>query len=186
MMAPTLTPITACDKSCSTTRIVTPEASCNEASVKACPSSQGSSRYDTARNLQGSSCAPKSSSLKSCNIKPPCQGNLRVRTPRVDFANPICDNRGPPFMECMKNSLSTCSLACKQIKTRLASSCKNRRWVWTRLTRSRDGCKTYEVYHSSSANKSPNSGGQPDIVFLVMPNGQVMPFETVSPPSSCP
>lgn len=170
-------------------RICTPETSCNDASVNNSPSNQSSSRYDTARNLNGSSCAPKSSSLKSklsSDNKPPCQGNIRLRTPRVDFANPICDNRGPSLMERMKHSLSTCSLACKQIKTRLAANCKNNnRWVWTRLTRSGDGCKTYEVYQSSAANKSPNTAGQPDIVFLVMPNGQVMPFETVPSPSSC-
>lgn len=187
-LAPTLSPITTCNKACSTMRISTAETSCNDASVNNCACSQSSSRYDTARNQNGSSCAPKSSSLKSnllCDNKPPCQGNIRLRTPRVDFANPISDDRGPSLMECMKHSLSTCSLACKQIKTRLAANCKNRRWVWTRLTRSKDGCKTYEVYHSSAANKSPNTAGQPDIVFLVMPNGQVMPFETVPSPSSC-
>lgn len=176
------------NKSCSTSCGSLHDVSANESTSKCSPSSQSRSTYGTARNMLCSSCAPKTSSLKSkasCN-KSPCS-TLRVRSPHVDFANPISDNRPPPFMERMKRSLSTCSIVCKQLKSRLAASCKNnQRWVWTRLVRSGNGCKAYEVYQNSANCQAPNnnSSRQPDIVFLVMPNGQVMPFETVSASAS--
>ncbi|XP_060659365.1 uncharacterized protein LOC132793451 [Drosophila nasuta] len=115
--------------------------------------------------------------------------NLRPRTPHVDFANPVVDNRlpaGPSFSTSVKQSLSACSIACRRLKVKLSATAQNKdqRWVWTRLVSSANGCKVYEVYQNSQSDKKPwkscDPKQQPVVVFLVMPSGYVMVFETVS------
>ncbi|XP_034474351.1 uncharacterized protein LOC117781662 [Drosophila innubila] len=162
--------------------------------VSKCSSNSSISKYTTAKskNSVGDFTLPKTSSLrlKSTIQKvtiPAC--NSRPRTPRVDFAHPVVDNRiksgGPSISTRMKQSLSTCSLACRRLTDKLSANSldKHQRWVWTRLVHSENGSKVYEVYQNSNTNKKPwkmSGPKQPVIVFLVLPNGHVMPFETIS------
>ncbi|XP_017005880.2 uncharacterized protein [Drosophila takahashii] len=137
------------------------------------------------------SCCKTSSRLSAAACCP------RQRTPRVDFDHPadIIPLRkkaggSATIKERMDSPISTCSVACHQLKTKLASqefsggSGKDQRWLWTRLIRGNDGCMVYEVYKESDADKSPSKIGSeaPIILFLVMPNGYIMPFESICSP----
>ncbi|XP_030384511.1 uncharacterized protein LOC115631815 [Scaptodrosophila lebanonensis] len=142
-----------------------------------------------------------SSTLSVCNTKPPClkpsvtkcSPPPRQRTPRVDFANPVdmcpktkrSDGGGPSFTDRMKRSLSMCSMAVRRLKSKVTSRCEPRadgqRWLWTRMVCQDNGCKVYEVYKDSDSSKAPcEKEGSPVIIFLVMPNGYIMPFESLS------
>ncbi|KAH8249025.1 hypothetical protein KR032_005316 [Drosophila birchii] len=117
------------------------------------------------------------------------------RTPRVDFKNPADDirKRTSSGSFSMKQQLMTaeiiCSAACQALKTRLKpkksqrSECKGQTWLWTRLIRTKNGCQVYEVYKDSNAKSSPSKIGStaPALVFLVLRNGNIMPFETIAP-----
>ncbi|KAH8353196.1 hypothetical protein KR084_009626 [Drosophila pseudotakahashii] len=136
------------------------------------------------------SCCKTSSRLSAAACCP------RQRTPRVDFDHPadiipLRKKAGSATTKERTNpSISTCSVACHQLKTKLASqefsggSGKDQRWLWTRLIRGNDGCMVYEVYKESDADKSPSRIGSeaPIILFLVMPNGYIMPFESICSP----
>jgi len=110
---------------------------------------------------------------KSTPTVPAC--SPRPRTTRVDFAHPVVDNRltsgEQSISTCLKQSLLSCSVACRRLKGKLSGKDKN--YVWTRMVHSEKGSKVYEVYQKSNPKK-------PTIVFLVLPNGHVMPFETLS------
>ncbi|KAH8412617.1 hypothetical protein KR009_003654 [Drosophila setifemur] len=146
-------------------------------------------------------CLPKSPSSKSCLPKSPCIKTSRIsaaggcprqRSTRVDFEHPAediamrKDAGGFTLKDRMKLSMSLCSLACEQLKSKLVPNespqRKENKWLWTRLVRSKDGCKIYEVYKDSDAKNSPTKLGSkaPVILFLVMPNGYIMPFESLS------
>ncbi|XP_030555551.1 uncharacterized protein LOC115758894 [Drosophila novamexicana] len=128
---------------------------------------------------------PRTSSQRSkCTIGKPVS-YPRLRTPRVDFAHPVSDTRqvagGPTIPERLKRSLSTCSIAYRHLKTKLHDC--GQKWLWTRLMRSDNGCHVYEVYKNSDVERAPckmSGAKEPVILFLVMPNGQVMPFESLS------
>lgn len=162
--------------------------------VSKCSSNSSISNYTTAKskNSVREFTSPKTSSFR---LKSQCQKvsmpvcDPRPRTPRVDFAHPVVDNRmksgGPSISTRMKQSLSTCSLACRKFTDKLTANTfeKDQRWVWTRLVHSENGSKVYEVYQNSNTNKKPwkmSNHKQPVIVFLVLPNGHVMPFETIT------
>ncbi|XP_043640738.1 uncharacterized protein LOC122611597 isoform X2 [Drosophila teissieri] len=158
----------------------------------------------------GSSVQPCSSAWNSCYSKPStvccpkatrCCSTPKVppvpccpRTPRVDFDHPAEDiplrkNAGSATIkERMIRSISTCSLACQQLKDKLTSQesqgRKDQKWLWTRLVRGNDGCMVYEVYKDSDADRSPSKieSEAPIILFLVMPNGCIMPFESICAP----
>ncbi|XP_068145183.1 uncharacterized protein [Drosophila tropicalis] len=123
----------------------------------------------------------------------------RQRSPRVDFANAVPDCRqserqesgGLSMRDRLKYSLSLCSLACRNLKSKLPCSCSQcttketdrNKWLWTRLISTKDGCKVYEVYKDSNVNRAPckmECSHEPVIIFLIMPNGYIMPFETFS------
>ncbi|KAL7742234.1 hypothetical protein ACLKA6_005498 [Drosophila palustris] len=163
--------------------------------VSKCSSNSSISKFTTARSKSSfkdfavpMTCSQRLKSSPRRVTTPACVP--RPRTPRVDFAHPVVDSRlssgGPSISTRMKQSLSTCSLACRRLKHKLTANSldKDQRWVWTRLVHSENGIKVYEVYQNSSTEKKPwkKSGPkqQPVIVFLVLPNGHVMPFETVS------
>ncbi|XP_017076128.1 uncharacterized protein LOC108111236 [Drosophila eugracilis] len=142
---------------------------------------------------------PVPHSPKPCCIKTPSRISAasscpRQRTPRVDFDNPA-DNipmrrkaGSISVRERMERSISSCSVACQQLKAKLASEeisgQKDQKWLWTRLTHGKNGCMVYEVYKDSDADSSPSSirSEAPIILFLVMPNGCIMPFESISSP----
>ncbi|KAH8324152.1 hypothetical protein KR074_000726, partial [Drosophila pseudoananassae] len=131
--------------------------------------------------------------IKSLNKIRAATCSPRQRAARVDFANPVDDvpNKrqfagGSDIKNRLKRSLSICSMACQNLKNKLNSQSspphKNQTWLWTRLTRSKDGCKVYEVFKNSNVDKAPSSSraNDPVIIFLVMPNGYIMPFESVA------
>ncbi|KRF98279.1 uncharacterized protein Dwil_GK23740 [Drosophila willistoni] len=146
------------------------------------------------------------SSSKCLKPSPTCCSRLsaasccpRQRSPRVDFANAVPDCRqserqesgGLSMRDRLKYSLSLCSMACRNLKSKLPCSCRRcttkesdrNKWLWTRLISTKDGCKVYEVYKDSNVNRAPcNMEGskEPVIIFLIMPNGYIMPFETFS------
>nr|XP_016929086.1 uncharacterized protein LOC108009323 [Drosophila suzukii] len=150
-------------------------------------------------------CSPKISPVP-CTPKSCCKTSSRLsaaaccprqRTPRVDFDHPaeiipMRKKAGSTTirerMERMDQSISTCSVACQQLKTKLASTessaGKDQKWLWTRLIRSNNGCMVYEVYKESDGDNSPSRIGSesPIILFLVMPNGYIMPFESIGSP----
>ncbi|KAH8409442.1 hypothetical protein KR222_005067 [Zaprionus bogoriensis] len=179
---PALPAITKCHKACSTSCVDSVD------NISKCSSQSSQSKYATPKSKHISCCTLKSTSIKSkcSSSKTPPGCTPRLRSPRVDFANPVADTRalggagGHSLTDRMKQSLTTCSIACHRLKSRLAAR-SDQRWVWTRLVRSEDGCKIYEVYHNSSMSQKSRGSKQPDIVFLVMPTGQVMPFESVQP-----
>ncbi|EDW04433.1 uncharacterized protein LOC6571696 [Drosophila grimshawi] len=123
--------------------------------------------------------------LKSTTSRP-----SRPRMPRVDFAHPVIDDRQlagghPTLSDRMKGSLSTATIAYSRLKSRLAAKLPDsgHKWLWTRLVHSKDGCHVYEVYKNSDVGHAPQkmAGAKEAIIlFLVTPNGYVMPFETVS------
>ncbi|KRJ97137.1 uncharacterized protein Dyak_GE15115, isoform B [Drosophila yakuba] len=137
---------------------------------------------------------PKSSCMKSPSRLSAASCCPRQRTPRVDFDHPAEDiplrkNAGSATIkERMIRSISTCSLACQQLKDKLKSQesqgRKDQKWLWTRLVRGNDGCMVYEVYKDSDADRSPSKieSEAPIILFLVMPNGCIMPFESICGP----
>ncbi|XP_064539215.1 uncharacterized protein LOC135428991 [Drosophila montana] len=164
---------------------------CGNIEVAKCNSNSSMSKYASAKSTAKwksptvCSTPPKTSSQRSkCTIGKPVS-YPRLRTPRVDFAHPVSDTRqvagGPTLPERMKRSLSTCSIAYLRLKTKL-HDCRQK-WLWTRLMSSENGCHVYEVYKNSDVEHAPSkmSGAkEPVILFLVMPNGQVTPFESLS------
>ncbi|XP_017047697.1 uncharacterized protein LOC108092567 [Drosophila ficusphila] len=144
-------------------------------------------------------CNQKSCNQKSCCLKLSSRLGAaaccpRQRTPRVDFDHPaeiipIRKRAGmSPVKERFDRSISTCSVACEQLKTKLKTqespAEKDQKWLWTRLVHGKDGCMVYEVYKDSDGNNSPSRIGSesPIILFLVMPNGCIMPFESICSP----
>nr|NP_001259935.1 uncharacterized protein Dmel_CG3557, isoform B [Drosophila melanogaster]AGB92472.1 uncharacterized protein Dmel_CG3557, isoform B [Drosophila melanogaster] len=137
---------------------------------------------------------PKSSCFKTASRLSSAACCPRQRTPRVDFDHPAEDiplrNKAgsATIREQISRSISTCSVACQQLKDKLTSQIaqghKDQKWLWTRLIRGNDGCMVYEVYKDSDVDNSPSKIGSeaPIILFLVMPNGCIMPFESICGP----
>ncbi|XP_032583195.1 uncharacterized protein LOC6613095 [Drosophila sechellia] len=137
---------------------------------------------------------PKSSCFKTPSRLSAAACCPRQRTPRVDFDHPAEDiplrkkAGSATITEQISRSISTCSVACQQLKDKLTSQVaqgnKDQKWLWTRLIRGNDGCMVYEVYKDSDADNSPSTIGSeaPIILFLVMPNGCIMPFESICGP----
>ncbi|XP_001355972.4 uncharacterized protein [Drosophila pseudoobscura] len=152
------------------------------------------------RKVPSTPCKQKPSCIKRASKKPSSCCNRstsslpRRRSPRVDFCNPVDDFEPRKIGgECLlgeriKESLSTCALTCARLKlklsTRASSAPSNKnKWLWTKLVSARDGYKVYEVFKESNAEQDPSQivgKGSPVIVFLVLPNGYIMPFESIS------
>ncbi|XP_017099933.1 uncharacterized protein [Drosophila bipectinata] len=179
-----------------------PKASCLP--PPSCRSSSCTSVYSMLPQPSSTRTCCSSRREDSCRTCPsPCIRSLnkihaatcspRQRAARVDFANPVDDvpNKrqfagSSDIKNRLKRSLSICSMACQNLKNKLNSQNspphKKQTWLWTRLTRSKDGCKVYEVFKNSNVDKAPsrNRANDPVIIFLVMPNGYIMPFESVA------
>lgn len=172
------TPVPSCpSNSCTSTYSILPKTS----STRTCCSSR---REESVRTCQ-SPCIKSSSKIGAAACSP------RQRAARVDFANPVDGDKrkiagGVNMKDRLKRSISICSIACQQLKHKLTSQDspphKKQKWLWTRLIRSKDGCKVYEVFKNSNVDQAPSSIGSnaPVIIFLVMQNGYIMPFESVS------
>ncbi|EDW11152.2 uncharacterized protein LOC6575705 [Drosophila mojavensis] len=162
---------------------------CTSGQMSKCSTSSSLSKLAGAK-LTGN-CKSKSSSLKSKSSVGQSTGcSAGPRTPHVDFAHPAGDNRrrsadSISLSDRMKLSLSKASIAYTRLKSKLSANLQHlgKKWLWTRLVRSENGCHIYEVYKNSA--KEPDSCSmsgdkEPVILFLVTPNGQVMPFESLS------
>ncbi|BFF94789.1 uncharacterized protein DMAD_12322 [Drosophila madeirensis] len=151
------------------------------------------------RSAPSTRCKPKPC-IKESSKKPACCDTSTSccpsrRSPRVDFANPVdeCQPRSKGG-ECLlgariKESLSACPLTCERLRSKLSIGAKSspsntQKWLWTRLVSVKDGYLVYEVYKDSNADLDPRSQiagkGSPVIIFLVLPNGYIMPFESIS------
>ncbi|KQS69997.1 uncharacterized protein Dere_GG24524, isoform B [Drosophila erecta] len=181
-----------------------------------CTSASSSSAWNTCYSTPSTICCPKATRCCCCPKVPPvpCCSKAtsksscikttsrlsaaaccpRQRTPRVDFDHPaenipLRKSAGSATIrDRMIRSISTCSLACQQLKDKLTSQesqgRKDQKWLWTRLIRGDNGCMVYEVYKDSDAGNSPSEikSEAPIILFLVMPNGYIMPFESLGGP----
>ncbi|XP_017130424.1 uncharacterized protein LOC108148080 isoform X2 [Drosophila elegans] len=190
------------------TKSCTPPLTCTTSAISTCSSS---SAWRTCCSKPSSSCCTKAPSTCRQKFSPvPCSGKSsciksssrlsattccpRQRTPRVDFDHPAEDipmrkKAGSDTVEeHFKRSISETSLACQHLKTKLtcqeSPKRKEQKWLWTRLIPANNGCMVYEVYKDSDAEKSPSGIGSeaPIILFLVMPNGYIMPFESTCNP----
>ncbi|XP_016986313.1 uncharacterized protein LOC108049594 [Drosophila rhopaloa] len=190
-------PPSTCATSLSTTTCPSSSAwrtCCSKPSSSCCtkpPSSCGSigrQKFPSVPCSAKSSCIKTSSRLSAAACCP------RQRTPRVDFDHPaenIPMRRtagSATIKEQMDRSISKNSVACQHLKTKLKSEVspgrEEQKWLWTRLVPGNDGCMVYEVYKDSDADNSPSRIGKetPIILFLVMPNGYIMPFESICNP----
>lgn len=87
----------------------------------------------------------------------------------------------------LKRSYSVCSLACKKMKSMFSNSSgcnnENARWLWTKERKDGDKCQVYEVFKNSTISSHPKQFDNPSaarIIFIILPTGIIMPFETVN------
>ncbi|XP_020809267.1 LOW QUALITY PROTEIN: uncharacterized protein LOC110184960 [Drosophila serrata] len=177
----------------------TPTYSCSTCSLgrvssfhTICCSSSPSKPNDCKERDSTVTSSPKSVCFKGSNRISAAANCPRQLSARVDFKHPADDIRkqqsagGPSMKERLMQAEIVCSAACDALKTRLAqeesrSECKGQKWLWTKLIRTKNGCQVYEVYKDSNANCSPSKIGSktPAMVFLVLRNGHIMPFESI-------
>ncbi|KAH8308333.1 uncharacterized protein [Drosophila kikkawai] len=185
--SPSCPPLPSCSSACSVGR----SGSFHSMSSTSCPSRaiDWKGKHSSAPSSPKAVCFRGPSSRLSAAASSP-----RQRSPRVDFTHPADDirKRHSAGSFSMKQRLMqaemVCSAACEALKTRLKpkesprSGCKGQKWLWTRLIRTKNGCQVYEVYKDSKADCSPSKIGSkaPAIVFLVLRNGHIMPFETIT------
>ncbi|XP_022214888.2 uncharacterized protein LOC111069224 [Drosophila obscura] len=188
---------TSAEKCATTSCGAVPSPVCPSTSATTCCSRPPS--CSSHREVPLAPCKPKPPCINMASKKPACCNRStscfpRRRSPRVDFANPVDDcgtrNKGGEYLlgERTKESLSACPLAYERLKSKLSSGAslapsKTQKWLWTRLVSARDGYMVYEVYKDSNADQDPRSQiadkGSPVIIFLVLPNGFIMPFESI-------
>ncbi|XP_037960406.1 uncharacterized protein LOC119689612 [Teleopsis dalmanni] len=150
-------------------------------------------------NLAGSSKSCNSGNKPSSILKKKCSGGKsKASIPIVDALcgsksvktggctcgrkksqTSVCSRKAP-----LPRSFSLCSLACRKIKEKLGFQTNkggSSNWLWTRMHCNKDGCEIYEIFKSSTGCKQPpKKCGKPNLIFVVLPNGVIMPFETLN------
>ncbi|XP_052852487.1 uncharacterized protein LOC128262341 isoform X2 [Drosophila gunungcola] len=167
---------------------------CSKPSSSCCTKPPSTCSSTCRQKFSSVPCSGKSSCIKSSSRLSAVTCCPRQRTPRVDFDHPaenipMRKKAGSAKVEeHLKRSISETSLACQHLKAKLTSQESPKRmeqkWLWTRLIPANNGCMVYEVYKDSNAENSPSGieSEAPIIVFLVMPNGYIMPFESTCNP----
>ncbi|XP_058977414.1 uncharacterized protein LOC131802076 [Musca domestica] len=88
-------------------------------------------------------------------------------------------------MQSLKRSFSLCSLTCRKIKEKMLMGREPSsppKWLWTKLQDYGDGWQVYEVFTNSSTSSHPTqfeTEKAPRIIFVILPTGVIMPFETL-------
>lgn len=57
------------------------------------------------------------------------------------------------------------------------------KWLWTKERKDDDKCQVYEVFKNSTISSHPTQFDNPSaarIIFIILPTGIIMPFETVN------
>ncbi|KAH8298061.1 hypothetical protein KR018_005774, partial [Drosophila ironensis] len=172
---PTRRSSSTCASVCSTKTLSSSMKTCNSQPPSSCCGSCFSPRSPCLKRISAASCCP------------------RQRVVRVDFDHPAevrtfgggCST----VKKRIERSLSTCSVACQQLKEKLVpkdgAKCKDHTWLWTRMMDTKEGYKMYEVFKNSKTGQPPSTAAGdkdngPLIVFMMTPNGYIMPFESVS------
>uniref|UniRef100_A0A1B0BG42 Uncharacterized protein n=1 Tax=Glossina palpalis gambiensis TaxID=67801 RepID=A0A1B0BG42_9MUSC len=160
-----------------------------ESSPKQCLSCSGISSFTKGTDCSPSSCE-KHYVCSKMNISP-----SQVLMPCIK--NP-CSNRGAVKDEygckehsrqgvnvnILKRSFSLCSLACRKVKEKWFCSSKatTPRWLWTKVQNQYNGCQVYEVFKNSTVSSHPthfDTCQAARIIFIILPSGIIMPFETL-------
>ncbi|KAM7352197.1 uncharacterized protein ACRADG_004831 [Cochliomyia hominivorax] len=130
-------------------------------------------------------------SQKSLNFKKSSLSHRSSITPRMSN---VCrqDNGkvGIP-LRLLKRSFSLCSLACRKLKEKLiftptpnlAMPIISPQWLWTKVENYADGCQVYEIFKNSNASSHPtkfDTSRASKIIFVILPTGIIMPFETLA------
>lgn len=131
----------------------------------------------TAKTTQPKSVCPKvpvSHIQKASAAAPKCP----QAAPKAENA---ADNRG-----ILRRSYSLCTFACRKVKAMFTGDkCadSNARWLWTKERKHGDNCQVYEVFKNSTISSHPTQFDNPSasrIIFIILPTGIIMPFETVN------
>ncbi|XP_061387325.1 uncharacterized protein LOC133322345 [Musca vetustissima] len=153
---------------------------CAKLQKESCRESQGESPQSN-NNIPSSNISNRSSKYSTCS------SFSRKSTPSViireeTHGDSSCLRRS---VQSLKRSFSLCSLACRKIRDKLLlgkECCSPPRWLWTKLQDYGDGCQVYEVFTNSSTSSHPSqfeSDRAPRIIFVILPTGVIMPFETL-------
>ncbi|TMW54252.1 hypothetical protein DOY81_000675 [Sarcophaga bullata] len=91
-------------------------------------------------------------------------------------------------LRALRRSFSLCSLACRKLREKVSFSPSvikpqvSTHWLLTKLQSHADGCQVYEVFKNSSASTHPSkidTQKASKLIFVILPSGIIMPFETV-------
>ncbi|XP_073822453.1 uncharacterized protein [Musca autumnalis] len=122
-----------------------------------------------------------------CTTLGPLISRSQKSTPRVCIKDEVYGDGSclRKSVRTLKRSFSLCSLACRRLKEKLllgTESYMPPQWLWTKLQDYGNGCRVYEVFTNSSTSSHPTqfeSDKAPRIIFVILPTGIIMPFETI-------
>ena len=150
----------------------------------------------SADTAQKSSCTSIISTPKSPKDCSTANDSKSERYPSVRCGTPkkSCKDRkqgkrtlGLP-LRAIRRSFSLCSLACRKLREKVSFSPTvlkpqvSTHWLLTKLQSHADGCQVYEVFKNSSASTHPSkidTRKASKLIFVILPSGIIMPFETV-------
>lgn len=130
-----------------------------------------------------------SADTNSCiSERPP---SYRCGTPKKCIKESPSKQREPTLglpLRALRRSFSLCSLACRKLKEKVSFAPSvlkpsvTSHWLLTKLKNYSDGCQVYEVFKNSTASAHPSQidvKKSLKIIFVILPSGIIMPFETV-------